>query len=91
MARGWESKSVEGQIEAAQAGKQSPVSNGPDPAYLVLVRQKETLLLSRTRIMRDLETSQNDRYRKMLASALADLNTRLAVLSQAFARGTAAS
>lgn len=83
MARGWESKSVESQIEAAQTEKHLLLSNGPDPAQLELVRQKQTLMLSRTRIMRELESSQNTRYKKMLSSALEDLNSKLTALSKA--------
>ena len=82
MARGWESKSVEGQIEAAQA-KPLHLPGGPDPAQLELLRRKETLTLSRTRVMRELETSQNIRYRQILSNALEDLNVKLAELNKA--------
>ncbi len=84
MARGWESKSVESQqTDAAQGRKQQPDAKGPDPASLAIIRKKETLMLSRTRVMRELETSQNARYREILNHALADLDSQLDALAQA--------
>lgn len=82
MARGWESKSVKAQIEAARTATHHGPASGPDPAYLDLLRRKETLVLSQTRIKRELESSQNVRYRQMLSSALADLNTQLSDLAR---------
>ncbi|HWQ55044.1 MAG TPA: hypothetical protein VN442_15260 [Bryobacteraceae bacterium] len=91
MARGWESKSVESQqADAAQSRKPQPEAKGPDPASLALIRKQETLLLSRTRIQRELETSQNPRYREMLNHALADLNTQLTQLMEASNKARAA-
>ena len=78
MARGWESKSVAAQIDSAEnqrhrAGKEDPLS----PERLTIIRRKETVLLSRTRIVRELESSQNPRYRALLQKALADLDAQL--------------
>jgi hypothetical protein len=50
----------------------------PDEA--ALFRQRQGLLLSRTVVLRRLETVRNPRQRKMLEDALADLNERLAKL-----------
>ena len=81
MARGWESKSVEAQIDAAEHHHRSAVlEHGPDPAKLNLIRQKESLLLSRTRILRDLNTAQNPRYKTVLNKALADLDAKLSTI-----------
>ena len=85
MARGWESKSVQSQIDSAQSPRQSVDAQGPDPAYAELLRRKEMLILSRTRVVRDLETSQNARYRIILMNALADLNTQLSELTKTVA------
>ena len=90
MARGWESKSVESQIDAAQSARGSVDLKGPDPAYVELLRKKETLLLSRTRVMRELESSQNARYRQMLSAALAELNAQLSELAERAARAASA-
>jgi hypothetical protein len=62
MARGWESKSVEAQIDAAEQQHRSAVLNRkPDPEKLKIIRQKETLLLSRTHVLQELNTAQNPR------------------------------
>jgi hypothetical protein len=81
MARGWESKSIEAQIDAAEQQHRSAVLNQkPDPAKLNLIRQKESLLLSRTRVLRELTTAQNPRYKDVLNKALADLDAKLSTL-----------
>jgi len=77
MARGWESKSVEAQIDAAEARKSAVLLNSPAPAELESIRKKETILLSRTRVVRELSTAQNPRYRVVLQKALADLDAQL--------------
>lgn len=77
MARGWESKSVEDQIQGAQlkdSGKQKARLGASE---LEIRRRKEVLLLSRVRVQRDLETSQNPRYRDQLNKALADIESQL--------------
>lgn len=83
MARGWESKSVEAQIESA-AGKES-AHREPEltPAQLQLLRDRENLELSRTRITRELATSANPRYQQILRKALADLEAKLKRLEPA--------
>ncbi len=43
-------------------------------------REREGLMLSRTRVLHDLETSRNVRYRKMLEDSLAYLDAKLADL-----------
>jgi hypothetical protein len=86
MARGWESKSVESQIEAAET-QIRPLFDGQIPAVeLELLRRRETLNLSRTRVLRELETSQNPRYRNLMAKALADLNSELGRLERGAVR-----
>ena len=41
-------------------------------------RKKDSLLLSRTRILEELKSSRNPRYKKILTDALADLDEKLA-------------
>ena len=81
MARGWESKSIESQIESAESRKQT--RNKPDrsPADLAALREREGLELSRIRILHQMEACENPRYRLILDKALADLDTRLAKYS----------
>ena len=66
MARGWESKSVESQIEMAQSRSLKVTGPALSSAQITLVRERENILLSRTRVLRELETSKNPRYVKLL-------------------------
>jgi hypothetical protein len=77
MARGWESKSVEEQMDMAQS--RSPRVTGPalNAAQITLVREKENTLLSRTRVLRELETSKNPRYVQLLNRELKVLEEKL--------------
>lgn len=79
MARGWESKSVESQIEAAESRKKARQA-AMDPAQAEKQRQRDSLLLSRTRILHDLEQAHNPRYRETLQAALKHLDQKLAEL-----------
>jgi hypothetical protein len=80
MARGWESKSVETQIDMAEARSASPSAKEITPAALVVLRKRESLLLSRTRIVREIEDAQSPRYKVVLSKALADLDAQLLTL-----------
>src|SRR3981081_1935828 len=68
MARGWESKSVEEQIESAQSRPARGMRVGIElnAAQISLVREKENLMLSRTRVLHEIESSKNPRYVKLL-------------------------
>jgi hypothetical protein len=77
MARGWESKSVESQIDAAETQVRPSFDEQVPAEKLELLRRRETLNLSRTRVLRELETSQNPRYRNLMEKALSDLNSEL--------------
>jgi hypothetical protein len=82
MARGWESKSVEAQIDAAEVHHRSAVlKNTIAREALEVIRKKETILLSRTRVVRELETAQNPRYIAVLEKALADLDAQLSTIA----------
>ena len=75
MARGWESKSVEQQQEEAAASKSRPIPLSAEQA--ATEKRRQGLLLSRTRIVQQLEAATNPRHRQMLESALADLDAQL--------------
>ena len=79
MARGWESKAVEAQVEAAN---EEPADAKPrlSPEQLENQRKKSTLTLARAQVLQQLEASSNPRHRNMLETALADLDTELAQL-----------
>ena len=82
MARGWDSKSVEGQIHDSHVEKKDaavPVSKGPHvnrpprPS-----REKEALLLARTRLLRDMQSTENPRYKLFLETSLAAVDKQIA-------------
>jgi hypothetical protein len=81
MARGWESKSVESQVESAQdgAGSRSSPPAATDHAKKTQ-RERQSLLLSRAYVLRQIETSSNERYTQSLRQALSDLDRKLAEL-----------
>jgi hypothetical protein len=81
MARGWESKSVEAQIDMAESRRTGVRRKAPSPETLELIRKKETILLSRTRVVRELGAAQNPRYRAVLTKALADLDAQLSTFA----------
>ena len=81
MARGWESKSVEAQIEMAEHHSAMVRARVLSAESLDLLRKKESILMSRTRVVRDLENAQNPRYRAVLGKALKDLDAQLSTLA----------
>lgn len=82
MARGWESKSVEDQIEMARNRGGRRAKNAaptqPPPAAMETMRRRESLQLSVTHVSQELQSAQNPRYRALLEKALADLQSQLA-------------
>lgn len=79
MARGWESKSVQEQIESARARE----GNGKlvlTREELEVERKRDGFLLQRTRVLSQLETCGDERYKKTLMTGLAYLESQLAEL-----------
>ena len=78
MARGWESKSVEAQQDAATSVSQ------PGPAISVEEAarrsQRASLMLARSRALADLQQACAAAHRSMLEQAIADLDDRIAAL-----------
>jgi len=81
MARGWESKSVEDQIDMAEARNANARAKVLSEEAIEALRKKESLMMSRTRVVRDIESAQNPRYRAVLTKALADLDAQLSTLA----------
>lgn len=75
MARGWESKSVEQQQEEAKSP--GPARRALSPQQIADERQRQSLTLSRARIVQQLEHATNPRHRQMLETALKDLDGKL--------------
>ncbi len=76
MVRGWESKSVEAQMEAA-ADIALPRKPPLSPQAAARLHRRDGLLLSRTHVLQQLQASHNPRHRQMLEQALADIDKQL--------------
>ena len=77
MARGWESKSVEAQVELSETDHGSSNKRRMTPDQIETARKRNGLLLARARVLHELETCQHHRRRDMLTQALADLDAQL--------------
>ncbi len=79
MARGWDSKAVEEQIDAAHNLTVAPHgnANGGDAARK---RERQVLELARKRLLHRMEASSNPVYQQQLQDALGELDAKLAAL-----------
>jgi hypothetical protein len=78
MARGWESKSVESQIESARERENR--GRRLSAEEIAAETRRDSLLLQRTRVLGDLERCSDSRYRKILEEGLQYLDSQLAAL-----------
>jgi hypothetical protein len=77
MARGWESKSVEGQIDELDRRARKPTTPLPKPPH---DSERTSLLLQRGRIEALIAASTNPRYIEQQNKALAFLEEKLKAL-----------
>lgn len=81
MARGWESKDVESQVEETRSEKPSEKPAGekaPKTAeQLEKDRERQGLELSKKHVLADLETATHPNHRKTLEAALAHLEAKI--------------
>jgi hypothetical protein len=82
MSRGWESKSVESQMEEAVSRRESVRLPAPGAEQIQLETEKRSLQLSRTRVLHDLESATHERHRQQLKAALDYLDGKLSALDQ---------
>jgi GTP cyclohydrolase FolE2 len=82
MARGWESKSVESQIEAAEARTSRLAQAKRSAEQIQLEREREGIELSRTRVLQDLASASNPRYQDLLRQSLRFLDEKLEELQK---------
>ncbi len=82
MAKGWESKSVESQVEDSQSQDSGKRGVQLTPAQIDTRRRREVLFLSRSRVQRDLQLSQDQRYRDLLTRALSDIEAQISALDK---------
>jgi hypothetical protein len=78
MARGFESKAVAEQQEAALSGRRAPGVADPNPARTA---RRRTLELARADVLHRLQAAQAPDHRQMLDRALAALDEELAGLA----------
>ena len=77
MARGWESKDVESQVEAKKTVTDSQSKAQKTAEQIRRDQDRRGLQLSRTRIENDLQTATNPNHRKSLEAALAHLDRKI--------------
>jgi hypothetical protein len=82
MARGWESKSVEDQIGAAEAAKEARAKPHLSARERERRSRRESLLMSRSQIAGRLQSATNARYRAQLEKTLKHLDEQLQEVSQ---------
>lgn len=80
MARGWESKAVEDQIESKTkefVAVKTKKRTADQVQRLIEIRNLEA---ARAKVRHEIEGTQNERYKEMLQRSLHDLETKLAGL-----------
>jgi hypothetical protein len=82
MARGWESKAVEGQVQEFESKESRTQKRQLSQDQKEIRRKIEILLLSRARVQKELQSSENPRYREQLNRALIDLDAQIAKLKE---------
>ncbi len=87
MARGWESKSVESQMEDAREQRGKAAAPPPDPVEQERRRQRESLELARKRVLHDLESNHTFRMEQMLRASLKALDEKIKELLDAPPKG----
>lgn len=81
MARGWESKDVESQVQASEVPKSNPNAGNKSDAQVRREQEKKDLELSRVRIMNELQAATHPQHRKSLEAALAHLDGKISQLN----------
>jgi hypothetical protein len=77
MARGWESKSVEDQIGAAEAEREIRAAHQLSAEQREQSERKQSLMLSRALILSRMKAARDPRYRAQLKVALDQLDEQL--------------
>jgi len=80
MARGWESKSVEAQIEESDSEPSLSETRSCSAEEMQLQMKKADLELSRKLVLQQMERSDNERYSELLRRSLAGLDAQIAAL-----------
>jgi hypothetical protein len=70
MARGWESKAIADQIEEGESRRQNARKSASTPEERKLKEQLESLKLSRSRLLQQLEHARHPAHRDVLLNGL---------------------
>jgi hypothetical protein len=77
MARGWDSKAVESQIEDFTSSSPLNRTTVPSGEAIQQKMKESALLLSRKRVVQELARSNNERYSELLRRTLAELDAQI--------------
>ena len=80
MARGWESKAVEEQIESKTTEFVAVTKKKRTPDQVQKLIEKRNLEAARAKVHHEIASTHNERYKEMLARSLKDLDIKLAAL-----------
>ena len=81
MARGWASKSVADQIEEVESRQQGAPKNAATPEQRVVNDQLDSLKLSRSRLLQQLEHAKHPAHRDVLLNGLRAVEKEIEELS----------
>ena len=82
MARGWESKAVADQIEDEESRQQRTSQPPATPEQRVLNEQLDSLKLSRSRLLQQLEHAKHPAHRDVLLNGLKAVEKEIEELSR---------
>ncbi len=82
MARGWESKSVESQMDAVEERRASGDKAELSEDQKKIKRERAVLVLARANLLQQMEASTNERYRETIQRTLQDLDEKIAALGK---------
>jgi hypothetical protein len=80
VARGWESKDVESQVEDRKAERKAAAAPKLTAAEQEVARKRAAIELDRVRITKEIAATQHERRRQQLEAALKHLDRELAKL-----------
>jgi hypothetical protein len=80
VARGWESKAVEDQIAASEDRKAAASNRARTSDELERESRRQGLLLSRAKIVVDIQKARDERHRAALQQALDYIDAQIGVL-----------
>ena len=81
MARGWESKAIADQIEEGESRQQQPSKTELTREQRVLKERLDSLQLSKSRLLQQLEHARHPAHRNVLLNGLKALEREIAEVS----------